>query len=249
MKNVAYEKVGLSEQTEYTSPQRWEPLTSDFRINAFGIHEVMPPITVQRPDGTGDWLFMLFHDAGRVVLSDETMDISSGTLVCWSHGAGHHYGQEEISHWDHTWIHFDGAWAGDKLKECGIRTNTTLKLEHPESMETNLWRLHAELTRHRQPDQIILKNIFHNWLRELMRDRREGASLYIPEKIRAVKQYLDQHACRPTTLQLLAEKSGMSASHLSAGVPPFLITIRPFHYLIRPPAENGPGDLLLGFRP
>jgi AraC-like DNA-binding protein len=134
-------------------------------------------------------------------------------LVCWPHGDGHHYGQE-VAGWDHTWIHFDGSWIAERLAECGIQGGSILKLEQPESMETCLWRLYTELTNHQQPDTVILKNIFHTWLRELMRDVREGASPFIPEKIRAVKQYLDQHSRQPISLQLLAEKAGMSVPHL-----------------------------------
>jgi AraC-like DNA-binding protein len=215
MKSASYEKIGISEQVEYACPLRWESLDTDFRINAFGIHEVMPPVTVNRPDGTGDWLFMLFHDRGRVVLSDGVHDVSSGSLICWPHGSGHQYGQN-AGEWDHSWIHVDGDWVAERLVECGIREGAILKLEQPERMEPCLWRLYTELTNHQEPDPVILKNIFHNWLREVMRDLREGASPFVPEKIRGVKQYLDQHASRPVTLQALAEKAGLSVPHLCA---------------------------------
>lgn len=215
METASYEKVGLFELVEYSCPQRGEPLDTDFRINAFGIHEVMPPVMVNRPDGTGDWLFILFHDAGRVVFSDDCCDVESGALVCCPYGAGHRYGQE-TAQWDHSWIHVDGPWVKDRLEECGVQDGSILKLEHPGAMENCLWRLYEELTRHHHPDSVILKNVFHNWLRELMRDVNEGVSPFVPEKIRGVKQYLDQHACRPVTLQLLAEKSDISVPHLCA---------------------------------
>lgn len=215
MKIATYEKVGISEQVEYTNPQRWEPLDSDFRINAFGIHEMMPPVTIHRPDGTGDWLFILFHDAVQVVFSDEKKDVSSGSMILWPHGAPHHYGTRS-GEWDHSWVHVDGPWVADRMLECGIREGCVLKLEQPESLETCLWRLYTELTNHQQPDPVILKNIFHNWFRELMRDTQTGASPFVPEKIRGVKQYLDQHACRPVTLQQLAQKVGLSVPHLCA---------------------------------
>lgn len=215
MKTAAYEKVGISEQVEYICPQRWEPLNADFRINAFGIHEMMPPVTIHRPEGTGDWLFMLFHDAGQVVFSDEKIEIVPGSLVLWPHGAPHHY-EAKSGGWDHSWIHVDGPWVDARLDECGIQEGLVLNLEQPESLETCLWHLYTELTNHQQPDPVILKNIFHNWLRELMRDTQGGTSPFVPEKIRGVKQYLDQHACRPVSLQQLAEKSGLSVPHLCA---------------------------------
>lgn len=215
MENASYEKVGIYEQVEYACPQRWEPLGRDFRINAFGIHEMMPPVLVDRPAGTGDWLFMLFHDPATVVLPDGEHRVGSGSLLCWPHGAAHRYGRN-VAEWDHTWIHFDGSWAGEKLAECSVECGKIIHLEQPVSMETCLWRLYAELTNHQHPDPVILKNIFHNWMRELMRDAQEGASPFVPEKIRQVKQYLDQHTRQAITLQHLAEKAGLSVPHLCA---------------------------------
>ncbi len=215
MKTASYEKVGIFEQVEYANPRRWEPLDEDFRINAFGIHEMMPPVMVDRPAGTADWLFILFHDSATIVLPDGSRQVEQGSLVCWPHGAGHQYGREGAE-WDHTWIHFDGTWAAGKLADCGIRCGACLKLQQPAAMETCLWRLYTELTGHQQPDPVILKNIFHNWLRELMRDAQEGESRFIPEEIRQVKQYLDQHTRQEITLQQLAEKAGMSVPHLCA---------------------------------
>jgi AraC-like DNA-binding protein len=215
METASYEKVGIFEQIEYVCPRRWEPPADDFRINAFGIHEMMPPVTVHRPDGTGDWLFILFHDAVQVVFSDGEHAVESGSLVCWPHGAAHRYGQE-LSEWDHTWIHFDGVWAAERLAECGIECGKIVKLDQPASMDTCLWRLYTELAHHQEPDPVILKNTFHNWLRELRRDLREGSSPFVPEKIRQVRQYLDQHACKKVSLQKLAEGVGLSIPHLCA---------------------------------
>jgi len=215
MKISSYEKVGIYEQVEYASPQRWSPLNDDFRINAFGIHEVMPPVIINRPDGTADYLFMLFHDPVTVRIKGRANRLEPGSLMMWPRGAGHDYGWKEHE-WDHTWIHFDGSWAGEKIKECDIDLGTVLLLKNPVAMENCLWRLYAELTNHQQPDPVILKNIFHNWLRELMRDAEEGFALFVPEKIRQVKQYLDQHARTRITLTELAEKAGMSIPHLSA---------------------------------
>ncbi|MEA2068622.1 MAG: AraC family transcriptional regulator, partial [Verrucomicrobiota bacterium] len=53
--------------------------------------------------------------------------------------------------------------------------------------------------------------------RELMRDAQEGASLFVPAKIRQVKQYLDQHTRQSITLRQLAEKADLSVPHLCAG--------------------------------
>jgi AraC-like DNA-binding protein len=215
MKTASYEKAGIYETVEYISPLRWEPLQSDFRINAFGIHEVMPPVVVDRPDGTGDYLFMIFHDPVCVQIAGHVKQLSPGSLVVWPRGAGHCYGQKQKK-WDHSWIHCNGTWVKQKILECGIVAGDVLPLKNPGSLETCLWRLYAELTNHQQPDPVILKNIFHTWLRELMRDAEEGAALFVPEKVRWVKQYLDQHANSRITLKELAEKAGMSIPHLSA---------------------------------
>lgn len=230
MKIASYEKVGIYEQVEYTSPERWAPLASDFRINAFGIHEVMPPLIVDRPDGTDDYLFMTFHDPVSIRIDGHVKKLEPGSLMSWPRGASHNYGRRR-NEWDHTWIHFDGPWAEEKMNECGIVSGVDLPLKNPASLETCLWRLYAELINHKKPDPVILKNIFHNWLRELVRDAEEGADSFVPEKVREVKQYLDQHARSRITLNELAEKSGMSIPHLSAEFKRFYGD-SPINYLI-----------------
>ncbi len=215
MKTAMYEKVGLEEQVEYANPQRWSPLKEDFRIDAFGIHEMMPPMIVERPAGTGGYLFVLFYDPVKIRLNGKMQPVNPSSLMMWPRGSEHCYGQEK-NEWDHTWIHFDGPWAGERLAECELTFGRIVQIENSMAMETCLWCLYAELINHQKPDPVILKNIFHNWLRELMRDAEEGAEPFVPEKVRAVKQYLDQHARSRITLKTLAEKSGMSVPHLSA---------------------------------
>jgi len=215
MKTASYEKVGIEEQVEYANPRRWSPLKEDFRIDAFGIHEVMPPLIVDRPGGTGGYFFILFYDPVSVRVEGELNQLKPGSLMMWPRGAGHCYGQEKTE-WDHTWIHFDGPWAEKRVEECGLVAGTVLSINNLAPMETCLWRLYAELINHQKPDPVILKNIFHNWFRELVRDTGEGAAHFVPERIRGVKQYLDQHTNNRITLKELAEKSGMSVPHLSA---------------------------------
>jgi hypothetical protein len=35
------------------------------RIRGLGVREAMPPGFINRPSGTGDWLFMYFHTPAR----------------------------------------------------------------------------------------------------------------------------------------------------------------------------------------
>ncbi len=215
MKTAAYEKVGLEEYVEYANPQRWTPCNVDFRIDAFGVREVMPPLIVDRPSGTGGYLFILFHDSASVWKDGEPNRLDPGSLMLWPRGSAHRYGNEE-KEWSHTWIHFNGAWGEKHLTECGIEPGAVQRLNKMSAMEDALWRMYEELTTHQKPDPVILKNLFHNWIRELMRDAEEGAARHVPEKIRQVKQYLDQHAQSRITLRGLSEKSGMSIPYLSA---------------------------------
>lgn len=215
MEKVSYGKVGFREQIEYANPERWSRLTADFRINAFAVHERMPPVIVDRPAGTGDWLFMLFHDPVSVRGSGKIITVQPGTLMMWPCGAAHWYGNGDAS-WDHSWIHFAGKWAEHRTQECKLNQEALLNLRAPAVFTDCLWNLYAELAGHRHPDDVILKNIFHNGLRGLMRDTDENASLFIPEPVRQVKQYLDQHACERMTLHQLAGNAGISVPHLSA---------------------------------
>lgn len=231
MVKTSYEKVGFREQIEYADSSRWSPLTGDFRINAFAVHERMPPVIVNRPAGTGDWLFMLFHDPVDIRVSGKIETVLPGTLMMWPCGAAHWYGNQTLS-WDHSWIHFTGEWAAKRTRECRLDQEEFLLLRSPAVFTDCLWELYAELTGHRQPDLVILKNLFYNGLRGLMRDTDENSSFFIPEPVRQVKQYLDQHTQEKVTLHRLAAMAGISVPHLSAEFKRCYAD-SPINYLIR----------------
>jgi len=223
--------AGAREQVRYSNNKRWSLLTEDFRINAFAVHERMPPVTIDRPAGTGDWLFMLFHDPVSVRVSGKIATVQPGTLMMWPCGAGHWYGNAESS-WDHSWIHFCGKWAGRRTQECSLNQEACLMLRSPSVFTDCLWNLYAELAGHRHPDPVILKNLFYNGLRGLMRDTDENSSFFIPEPVRQVKQYLDQHTQEKVTLHRLAAMAGISVPHLSAEFKRCYAD-SPINYLIR----------------
>lgn len=105
-------------------------------------------------------------------------------------------------------------------------------LRSPSVFTDCLWNLYAELAGHRHPDPVILKNLFYNGLRGLMRDTDENSSFFIPEPVRQVKQYLDQHTQEKVTLHRLAAMAGISVPHLSAEFKRCYAD-SPINYLIR----------------
>jgi AraC-like DNA-binding protein len=215
MKNKTDSRTKPHAPVKYAHPERWNKLNTDFRINAFGIMEGMPPFLVDRPVGTGDFLFMLFHDPVLVRINGISTKVSPGTIVMWPNGAAHWYGNESLE-WSHSWIHFAGDWAVERVKECGFDQKMTLTLQNPEVMTDWLWNLYAEQAGQQQPDSIILKNIFHNGLRMLLRNANEIPDLFIPARINQVKHFLNQHLNSQITLSQLARDAGISIPHLSA---------------------------------
>ena len=87
----------------------------------------MPPLIVDRPSGTGGYLFILFYDSASVWKDGKPNRLDPGSLMLWPRGAAHRYGNEE-KEWSHTWIHFNGAWGEKYLTECGIEPGAVQRL-------------------------------------------------------------------------------------------------------------------------
>ena len=203
-------------------------------IHGVGLQEWMSPCVVDRPQGTGDYLFMLFHDPVLISVDGRDRDFPSNTLMLWPCGAGHKYGNAS-QRFCHSWIHCDGTAVGRLLTKERTPVGKPIEGVPPAIVEKCLVDTHNEL-RQTPPDPAIALNILHTFLREIRRFVSRGArsGVKIPEKLLTSKWLIEMEFERKISLLSLAREASMSVPHFCAefkrhfGVPPIehLITQR-----------------------
>ena len=183
--------------------------TPRLSIRGIGIREVMPPCYVKRPQGTGDYLFMIFHDPVRFGENAEVL-YAAGTIVLWDRGASHFYGNP-LFRWSHSWIHCDGKDIGEALRATRIPCGQPIVLSNPSHADKYLFDIHEELTGPLKPNRVILRNTLENLIQEASRPRPGRAP--IPDALLAAQQTLDTRYDERLTLDQLASEAGLSLPH------------------------------------
>ncbi|MHB9133951.1 MAG: helix-turn-helix transcriptional regulator [Armatimonadota bacterium] len=217
--------------------------TEQLRIIGLGIQEPMRPGIVNRPAGTGDYLFMFFYDEVIIEVDGENRHCPPNTLIIWDPRHGHYYGNPDAS-WLHSWTHCDGMAIREMVEEENIPLQTPLTLPDPAVVEKYLLDIYREVTGHAVPDPVIVRHALHSWLREVRRALGGGEpGQVIPPRFLEIKHYLGAHFPEPITLPELAARAHLSVPHFCSefkryfGLPAidYLIQLRLQHaaYLLR----------------
>ncbi len=191
-------------------------------VRGIGIREAMPPSFIQRPHGTGDYLFMLFYDA--VLFGPGRRPLPPDTMVLWDRRSPHHYGCP-TARWVHSWVHCDGAAVAHIRHHAGLRGDRVVRLGDPSVVDRHLLDVHAELARGR-PDPTIVRNLLENLVRSAARTGDPPARPAVPAALADARCHVDAHYAEPLTLADLARRAGLSPRHFCTafrrhvGVPP-----------------------------
>jgi AraC family transcriptional regulator of arabinose operon len=191
---------------------RHDPEAS-FQIKRLGLHEEMVPSIVDRPEGTGDYLFMLFHSEVCARAHDGESLRAPSSLMIWTPADSHYYGNSHQK-WDHSWFHCSGREIASILKTCRIPVRRCITMTDPSLMEHFLLEVIAELSGWSQPDGKILRNLFENFVLALARHAFQKSERLAPAALLAVRAYVEQHFTERLRLGQLAKRAGLSEPHL-----------------------------------
>jgi len=209
-----------------------------FSVRGVGVRERMPSCRIERPAGSGDYLFMLFHDPVWIGRPDgRDHPYPAETLVLWAPGDPQVYGHREAGY-AHSWIHCEGT----RLPRLLAGLPEPLPFREPFPMPAGaafpqrLLEIHRELTARWRPDDILVGNLLENALRHIARLRHSTspatAEAGASPGMLAVREHLGNHSAQPLTLPQLARMAGMSVPHFSArfkaafGIAPMACLIR-----------------------
>ncbi|MFA5688295.1 MAG: AraC family transcriptional regulator [Kiritimatiellales bacterium] len=189
--------------------QRFE---TELHISGVGVREPMKPRIINRPNGTRDRMLMYFYNPVVIKIQDQMISCPAGTLFLWPDQASHYYGSNDAE-FTHSWMHFHGTVADELIAETGFPENTPWVLNNAEVLEKRLYDLWLELTAGHSAQ--IIRLLFELLIRETAREYC-SKTVAIPDQIRTVKTYLDNHPNRRLYLPQLAQMSGYSVPHFSA---------------------------------
>jgi len=206
--------------------------TPELSVHGIGIQERMPPGLVDRPAGTGDYLFMFFYEAAIIGGTDGPVLRLPNSLMLWPCRAVHYYGHPDHP-FMHSWIHCDGTLVGDLLAQEKLPLGQPIPELNPAMVEKYLLDFHHELSETAAPDPVIVGNLFHNWFREIRRamDTRD-AKPGIPRRLLDVRWHLEMNFAAPMRLRDLAAMACFSVPHFCAEFKRGFGT-SPIEYLIR----------------
>ena len=168
---------------------------------------------VDRPEGTGDYLFMLFHSEVRVKTTEEDHVCFSPSLLVWTPPDSHYYGNIDTT-WDHSWFHCSGADVRAILKACDVPLRKCIEVTDTSLMEHFLLEVAAELNSWSQPDTKILRNLFESFVRALIRQAFHKSERLAPTRLLAIRSHVEQHFAEQLHLEDLAKLAGWSEPHL-----------------------------------
>ena len=185
-------------------------------VDGLGVKETMEPCLVHRANGTDGYLLMCFNDPVVIHDSSGTNQHPAGSLILWHPYERHCYGNESEP-WNHSWIHLCGDDVPALVEETSIPKNQVLPFAFPNLFDEGLMDIYEELEGIWPADQGLIKNLVENLFRRVGRALLDNPpEAPVPERMRAVKRYIDTHYNQPFSLDTLAQVGRMSVSHLSA---------------------------------
>lgn len=191
--------------------------TPSLQVRGIGIHEKMPGCRIVRPQGTNDYLFMLFHDPVMLGVGGELQSVPGGSLILWPPGVEHDYGSLQ-SEWRHSWIHCHGERLVAALHASSLPLARILTHPDPGRWVMQLEAIYTEIVGPR-PDPVIVGNLLENSLRDTARLQTFDsltAEFPVPPALQALRQRLERAPHQPVRLDDLARAAHLSVPHFSA---------------------------------
>ncbi len=190
-----------------------QPAGKSFRVRMLGLHELMSPSMVDRPNGTGDYLFMLFHGPVQIRRGAKIESWPASTMMIWTPQVGHYYGNASIP-WSHSWFHCQGPTIFNILKKSRLPVGKPFPVDDPSLLERYLLDTVAEINGWRGIDEIILRNLFENYVRAQSRQIFDSRRQLAPTCLVEVRSRIEKSFTEKLRVGDLASRAGWSVPHL-----------------------------------
>jgi AraC-like DNA-binding protein len=177
-------------------------------IRGIGVGDVLPPCTIDRPRGTGDWLILCAQDA--LELGPVGPAMAAGSLVLWAPGQRQFYRNRRGLR--HSWIHLSGSTVAELVARADLPTATACAPGAGPWTRRTLTALQAELGEP-HPDEDLAVALLTAWMLALARLQRGARPPAIPEPYASIKREIEEGFARRLYLEHLARRVGVSVQH------------------------------------
>ena len=203
-----------------------------FEVRGVGRGETMLPGIIDRPRGTGDWLFMVFHSTTELLIDRKPCDVVGPVLMAWTPHQWHWYGGRQ-KRWKHSWIHARGPKLDALAGAVSLPTAQPITGFKPEWLEACVDGLHRELARP-DPDPTLTFLHMEVLVREAVRAASAGSHMarHVPAPWPDIRRFIDEHVALRLTLAGLARRFHLSPQHLCEGFHRWF-GVPPIEYVIR----------------
>lgn len=198
-------------------------------VRGVGSDEEMRPGIVDRPRGTGDWLFMSFPDCVSLRSQGVEQDYGGPVLMVWNPSQGHWYGWRKAP-WRHSWVHASGPALDALLATVELPVGEPIFGLATGVIDACVLALDRELGRPAPDARLALLHL-EVLVREAARAARPVTGS-APPPWPEIRRWIDERFAQRLTLAGLARRFGLSPQHLCEGFHRWF-GVPPIEYLIR----------------
>jgi len=183
-----------------------------------------PGFVVDRPEGSGDYLFLFFHLPAKVNDLGGFRAVPANMCIIYSPDFKQLYLGDEIL--DNTYFHFHGENVGEWLEYCGVQVNTAMSLGTLADLVPFLRETVSEQLRQEDRWKEAVSLIACQFFVKLGRiaGRHQSLSAYhglLQERIRTVRATVHSNLSTKWTVPQMAKLASLSPSRFAALYPEY----------------------------
>jgi len=185
-------------------------------VQEAGYFKTFPPYFTERENLNSYLIIYTISGTGYLNYREKDYELQKGDIIYINCMDYHRY-QCLSDNWEFLWIHFHGIGAHgyyDVFSRAGFRI---IQIEDDSFMESTMRRILTLLQKKDLPSEALCSNLIHSIVTELMiRNNSENKALpYMPDYMKELMKYLDQHYTEDISLDQLAALYGFSKFYLS----------------------------------
>jgi AraC family transcriptional regulator of arabinose operon len=172
--------------------------------------------SIDRTDGSGDYLFLLFKSKVTLMLGNETIYADNNSFILFKKGTPQlYFAQHEPLVND--WFHFDGEDAEELIKTLKIPFDTLLQIDNSNIISSAIKELHLEkMASAKFSPQIIdymIRILFMKISDMYYTEKIKAGETYYYRKMLELRNEIYNSPCSNRTINELASKLNMSESY------------------------------------
>jgi AraC-like DNA-binding protein len=192
-------------------------------LKSIGIRYSHPPgYTVDRPSGSGDYLFLHFTVPIKILIADRLIQGTPHACIVYTPNYRQFYqGKDEGLH--NSWFHFEGKELSPLFERYHIPVNTLFYPKYTEFIEPVLSEIRKERTRQEifanHAIALSIETFFLKLSRSLGRSEEDNLSpskLKLRETLRDIRQNFHDNLGNDWSVDKMAKKAHLSRSRFSA---------------------------------